>query len=206
MVLLGQPRTLLWVLTGLCKEQLRETSPRCACRSSMGPAGQGSVGGQGCPLSADGRRLLSSAAVLGIKYRPMRAAAHGCADKGGRAGQFPSCGCCEHGRDRLAPTLSQVGRCVRGQTWSWACRLCPVGPPTSLAQLPGEAALSGAGAVLPVSASTSAVQTPGGPELPSSMGSRLGSMKKLVHHILFTLLSQHTTADELSGDRRRAGL
>lgn len=109
MVLLGQPRTLLWVFAGLCEEQLRETSPRCACRSSMGPAGQGSVGGQDRPQSADSRRPLSSAAVLGIKYRSMRAATHGCADKGGRAGQFLSCGCCEHGRDRLAPMLSQVG-------------------------------------------------------------------------------------------------
>lgn len=41
---------------------------------------------------------------------------------------------------------------------------------------------------------------------PAPWGAAWESTKKRVYHILFTLLSQHTTADELSRDRRRAGL
>ena len=68
-VLLGQPRTLLWVFTGLCEQRPREGSPRCACVQvgcSMGPAGTGLSGWAGGPLSADSRHPLSSAAVLGV--------------------------------------------------------------------------------------------------------------------------------------------
>lgn len=177
--------------------------PQVCAGAAWGPAGQGSVGGQGCPLSRTASTLLQL--FLALNTDPMRAAAHGSRLRVDASGQFPSCG-----RQSTAGTASP-GQAVAGgqvrprQTWSWACRLCPVGPPTSLAQLPSEAALSGAGAVLPVSASTSAVQTPGGLELPSSMGSRLGSMKKLVHHSLHAAVSAHDSR-RLSGDRRRAGL
>ena len=98
---------------------------------------------------------------------------------GGHAGQFLLCDCREHGRDRLTLTLSQVGRCICGQTWRWACRVCPVGPPTYLAQLPSEAALTSVGGVFPVFSSTvCCANTWRLGDFPSSMGNHLGKYKE----------------------------
>lgn len=150
----------------------------CKWGAAWGQQEQGSVGGQGVPCQRTAgihcplQLFLVLNTDLCVRLRMG-------VKTGGHAGQFLSCGCREHGRDRLALTLLQVGRCVHRQTWRWACRVCPVGPPTSCAQLPREAALSSVGGVFPVFSSTECcANTWRLGHFPSLMGNHLRKYKE----------------------------
>ena len=107
-----------------CEEWLGVGSPRCACVHVAGAAwGQQE---QGSPVSGQqASTLLCSCPWCSLNTD--LASTRGCENKGGHAGQFLSCGCRELGRDCLALTPSQEGRCVRRHTWRWTCGVCLVG-------------------------------------------------------------------------------